>query len=76
MIFGLFILLVVLIAFAEIGLAALIVLPMTAVVLTGFFSFFAMLGGVEGAGEVFVWCATISAAFFGVLYLVDRLGTR
>lgn len=72
MIFLLILLVVVLIAFSEIGLAALIVLPLTAVCVAGLFSFFAMLGGVEGAGEIFAWCALIMGAFFGVLYLMER----
>lgn len=71
MIFALILLVVVIIAFGEIGLAALIVLPMTAVVVAGLFSFFAMLGGVEGAGKIFLWCAAITGVFFGALHLVD-----
>lgn len=51
MIIALFIRLFVLIAFAEIGLAALTVLPMTVVMVAGLFSFFAMLGGVEGPNK-------------------------
>lgn len=76
MIFALILLVVVVIAFGEIGLAALVVLPMTVVVVAGLFSFFAMLGGVEGAGEVFLWCAVITAAFFGALHLIGSGGGR
>lgn len=72
MIFLLILLVVVLIAFSEIGVAALIVLPLTAVAVAGLFSFFTMLGGVEGAGEVFAWCALIMGAFFGVVFLIEK----
>lgn len=76
MIFVLLVLVFVLIAFSEIGFAALVVLPMTAVMVTGLFSFFAMLGGVDGAGEVFLWCAVITGAFFGALHLIGSSGGR
>lgn len=76
MIFALFVLIFVLIAFSEMGLAALIVLPMTVVMVAGLFSFFAMLGGLEGAGEIFLWCAVITGAFFGALHLISSGGGR
>lgn len=76
MIFTIIMLVVILIAFTEIGLAALVVLPMTVVMVTGLFSFFAMLGGVEGAGEIFLWCALITGAFFGALHLIGSSGRR
>lgn len=72
MIVALIVILFVLMTFSEIGLVALIVLPMTAVAVTGLFSFFAMLGGVNGAGEVFLWCAAIMAVFFGVISLMSH----
>lgn len=76
MIFAIFVILFVLIAFSEMGLAALVVLPMTVVMVAGLFSFFAMLGGVEGAAEVFFWCALITGAFFGALHLIGSGGER
>lgn len=76
MIFAIIVLLFVFIAFAEIGLAALVVLPMTVVMVAGLFSFFAVLGGVEGAGEIFLWCAVITGAFFGALHLIGSGGGR
>lgn len=74
MIFALLVLVFILIAFSEIGLAALIVIPVTVAMVAGLFSFFAMLGGVEGAGGIFLWCVVITGAFFGTMYFIRKAG--
>lgn len=76
MIFALILLVVVLIAFATIGPYALLVIPLTGVVLTGLFAFIAMLAGAEGAGEIFLWCAGITIAVFAVVHLATGGGQR
>lgn len=76
MIFALLMLVIVFIGFSQIGLAALVVLPMTVVLMAGLLSFFAMLGGVEGAGEIFLVCAVITAVFLGAARLNGSDGGR
>ncbi|WP_377295387.1 hypothetical protein [Rhizobium sp. SG2393] len=73
MIFFLLVLLFLGIALGKIGLAALVVVPVAIAAVIGLFSFFAMLGGVEGAGQLFGICALITAAFFGGCYLFGKM---
>ena len=72
MIFLVFVVLVLLIGFSEIGLAILLVLPLTAAALVAIASFFGMLGGIEGSAQAFFVSSAIVLTAFGVLELWSR----
>lgn len=67
-----FLVIVVLIGFSEIGIMALLVLPLTAAFMTAIVSFFAMFGGVEGSAEVFFISAAVTVGGFGLISLMTR----
>jgi len=67
-----FVFIFVAIAFGEMGLAALFVLPMTLALLTSIVTFFAMLAGVEGSAVIFLWSAAITAGGFLIMWGIGR----
>jgi hypothetical protein len=71
MIFALLVLIVVAIAFHEVGLAAIPILAMTIVALVGILAFIGMITGNEASGEIFLWCAAIVGGYFAILWAMS-----